>query len=109
MTLAGLRRWWTSIRTRWRPYLGINLEIDEHPPVLQPHRIYLMGNPVWRVAFLCPCGCGSVVELCVLPEAIPHWKLTVDNKRRVTLQPSVWRTAGCRSHYFVRLGRIVWA
>jgi hypothetical protein len=107
--VAKLQRWWVSARTRWQPYVGIAWASDDLPRRLQPRRVYLTGNPTWRVAFLCPCGCGSVVELCVLAEVDPHWRFAVDDKRRVSLQPSVWRTNGCRSHYFIRRGRIMWA
>ncbi|MDM9644782.1 DUF6527 family protein [Rhizobium sp. S163] len=27
---------------------------------------------------------------------------------RPTLHPSVWRNSGCRSHFWVRRGRIAW-
>ncbi|MGE0639981.1 MAG: DUF6527 family protein [Thermoanaerobaculia bacterium] len=37
----------------------------------------------------------------------PRW--TVDVKGALpTLRPSIWRTAGCRSHFFVLRGRIKW-
>ncbi|WP_425373246.1 DUF6527 family protein, partial [Klebsiella pneumoniae] len=32
----------------------------------------------------------------------------VDGKGRPTLYPSIWRTTGCRSHFWVRIGRIHW-
>tara|TARA_R110002020_G_scaffold69730_9_gene181452 strand:- start:25466 stop:25798 length:333 start_codon:yes stop_codon:yes gene_type:complete len=62
----------------------------------------------WSVGMRCPCGCGDTIELMVLEEARPRWDITVDSARRPTLHPSVWRKTGCRSHFWLRRGRIHW-
>ncbi|WP_420884462.1 DUF6527 family protein [Amnimonas aquatica] len=62
----------------------------------------------WSVGFQCPCGCGDIIELLLLPAVRPHWALSVDGLGRPTLYPSVWRTTGCRSHFWLRQGRTVW-
>ncbi|MER8408153.1 DUF6527 family protein [Mesorhizobium sp. M1307] len=56
----------------------------------------------------CPCGCGEPIELMVLKEAKPRWDVRIDESRRPTLHPSVWRQKGCRSHFWIRQGRIHW-
>ncbi|WP_422846567.1 DUF6527 family protein [Acidovorax sp. M2(2025)] len=56
----------------------------------------------------CPCGCGQPVELPLIREARPRWSLQVDSDGHPTLSPSVWRSEGCRAHYFVRGGKVVW-
>jgi len=56
----------------------------------------------------CPCGCGHVIELLVVAEAKPRWDVAVDAKGRPTLSPSVWLQKGCRSHFWLRNGRIRW-
>nr|WP_246810918.1 DUF6527 family protein [Ensifer sp. ENS09] len=56
----------------------------------------------------CPCGCGDTIELLVVDGAKPRWDLTMDEASRPTLHPSVWRGKGCRSHFWVRHGRIHW-
>lgn len=61
----------------------------------------------WCVGFRCPCGCGETIELLVVDEARPRWDVRI-HRDRPTLSPSVWRKAGCRSHFWVRDGRIVW-
>ncbi|WP_338341959.1 DUF6527 family protein [Shinella sp. WSC3-e] len=38
----------------------------------------------------------------------PRWDIAVDAKGRPTLRPSVWRNTGCKSHFWLRSGRIVW-
>lgn len=65
------------------------------------------GGEDWCVGFHCPCGCGRVVELLLVAEAKPRWDLYLD-KGRPTLSPSVWLKSGCRSHFWIRDGRIRW-
>jgi len=62
----------------------------------------------WCVGMRCPCGCGRIIELLVIPEANPRWSLSVDPAGRPTLQPSVWLRDGCRSHFWMRNGRVEW-
>lgn len=57
------------------------------------------------VSHLCPCGCRQEVPLSISPTA---WKLTFNGE--VTLSPSVGNWSfPCRSHYFIREGRVCWA
>ena len=67
------------------------------------------GGEDWSVAMRCPCGCGQKVELALIREANPRWSLRNDLGNHPTLSPSVWLREGCRSHFFVRAGRIRWA
>lgn len=80
-------------------------------PVKLPKRDLVLltddGEP-WSVAMMCPCGCGQRVELPLLREARPRWSLQVDKQNRPTLHPSVWLHEGCRSHFFVRRGKVEW-
>ena len=62
----------------------------------------------WCVAFRCPCGCGQHIELPLIEEAVPRWRLTLNNQGYPSLHPSVWLREGCRSHFFLREGKIVW-
>jgi hypothetical protein len=38
----------------------------------------------------------------------PRWRVAIDWFDRPTLEPSVWQTDGCYSHFWVKQGRIVW-
>lgn len=67
------------------------------------------GGEDWSVALRCPCGCSRTIELLVVPEAAPRWDLTVNVRGQPTLHPSVWLRDGCRSHFWLRGGRIQWA
>lgn len=62
----------------------------------------------WSVGMRCPCGCGDTIELMLVAEAKPRWWLTFDRRGRPSLSPSVWRRTGCRSHFWVRGGRVDW-
>ncbi len=62
----------------------------------------------WCVGMLCPCGCGTALELLLIPEAKPRWDVKVDWLGRPTLTPSVWMSRGCKSHFWLRRGKVYW-
>lgn len=72
--------------------------------------LYVIGtvNDPWQAELLCPCGCKDRIILPVNNEMSPRWDIQVNEKSLPTLSPSVWRTKGCKSHFFVRRGRIEW-
>lgn len=84
-------------------------KVEEIPDNLDRRFLYVMGdsNP-WSAALLCPCGCGETIQLSLLKTDSPSWTLRLELGGVPTLAPSVWRTKGCRSHFFVRQGSIVW-
>jgi hypothetical protein len=83
--------------------------VEEIPDSMDRRFLYLIGegNP-WAAAMLCPCGCGETIHLSLLQNDSPSWRLRLDRGGLPTLAPSVWRTKGCRSHFFLRQGNIVW-
>lgn len=83
--------------------------VDELPDRVRARTLYLIGAPTpWSAALLCPCGCGELIHLSLLPDDPPSWQHRQDSKQKPSLEPSVWRTTGCRSHFFLSKGRIVW-
>lgn len=66
------------------------------------------GDEDWSVGLRCPCGCGQRLEMMLLSEVKPRWDISVDRRGHVTLHPSVWVREGCKSHFWVRSGKIVW-
>lgn len=84
--------------------------ISDLPQRLEPKVIYVSGEDgqEWFVGFLCPCGCEETIQLSILPNTKPRWKLTKHGNGTVSLHPSVWRTKGCRSHFFFKEGYISW-
>lgn len=66
------------------------------------------GDEDWVVGFWCPCGCGQRLEMMLLKEVKTRWDLTIDHRGQVSLHPSVWVRTGCRSHFWLRAGKVVW-
>jgi hypothetical protein len=86
-----------------------SIVVDELPDSLQQRRLYIIGSDApWAAAFLCPCGCGQVIHLSLLSDDSPSWSVSFNRDGLPTLFPSVWRTKGCRSHFFLKQGSIVW-
>jgi len=83
--------------------------IEELPEKPQRGILYALGEGTpWALALLCPCGCGALIQLSLLRDERPSWSMHLDRKGRATITPSVWRTAGCRAHFLVREGHVVW-
>lgn len=85
------------------------VHLGEDPVELLPETLYAIGENghLWHVMLACPCGCGATIALNVLPDDSPRWRLH-EHVDGPTLSPSVWRTAGCRSHFILRRGQVVW-
>ena len=86
------------------------VRVDDVPEKALVNVIYLVGEGkfLWFAVFLCPCGCAELIQLNLLADASPQWQVIQNGDGTITLAPSVWRTKGCGSHFFVRRGRIVW-
>jgi len=97
--------WFFPAKPLWK-----SCHVSDLPSRLRERCVYLVaeGDQVWQVAMLCPCGCGEIIQLCAVPESRPSWAVTEHPEGTVTLSPSVWRTTGCRSHFFLRAGQIRW-
>jgi hypothetical protein len=82
---------------------------EEIPDELKSNTLYLLGNhnKPWSAAFKCPCGCKETIQLSLIEQDRPHWRLLSKNLR-TSLQPSIWRTKGCESHFFLSNNRIKW-
>lgn len=70
--------------------------------------VELLDDDPYAAALNCPCGCGETIELMLMEGVQPRWDITIDTNNRPTLHPSVWRKTGCRSHFWIHGGEIVW-
>ncbi|MDL2189208.1 MULTISPECIES: DUF6527 family protein [Pseudomonas] len=79
--------------------------VESFPTRLEQGELYL-AMEFATAAHLCACGCGTKV---ITPFSPTDWQMLFDGET-VSLRPSIgnW-TFKCRSHYWVRSGRIEWA
>jgi hypothetical protein len=108
--LAQLCAWICSWFSR-RPRPLQTVYLEELPEKSDPKAVYVLGEGQnrWFVSFLCPCGCGAMLQMSLLSEDKPHWRLIVHPEDgTISIHPSVWRHTGCHSHFFLRRGLIEW-
>lgn len=107
-----LRRLWRRLLVltgqRVAPYTYKH--VQDFPDRWDAQTVYLLGKPdrEWLAGMLCPCGCNQPIELVLLASEWPRWKLALHKDASVSLKPSVWRTKGCKSHFFLTKGKIRW-
>lgn len=79
--------------------------VESIPEVLEPGVLYVSMS-LASVIHLCACGCGQEV---ITPLSPTDWKLCFDGEN-VTLDPSIGNWSfPCRSHYWIRGGKIRWS
>ncbi|WAC45210.1 DUF6527 family protein [Pseudomonas sp. SL4(2022)] len=79
--------------------------VAQFPERLVPGELYLAMEFATAV-HLCACGCGYKV---ITPFSPTDWQMSFDGES-VSLKPSIGNWSfRCRSHYWVRSGRVVWA
>lgn len=81
------------------------LRVHYIPKILEPGVLYV-SEEFGAALHLCACGCGLKVSTPIGPT---DWAME-ETPAGPTLEPSVgnWQLP-CKSHYFIREGRIVWA
>lgn len=107
--------WHALIRAAWprRRAHSFVFAVSETAPSLDAvqravvHVVRANGRNRWAM-LRCPCGCDGVVTLSLQDVHRPHWKLTETASGKLTLHPSIWRQEGCRSHFWIRDGRVHW-
>jgi hypothetical protein len=56
-----------------------------------------------RADLPCPCGCGAIISLNLIPNIKPCWKVKLNN-----ITPSINRNIGCKSHFSIVGGKVEW-
>jgi hypothetical protein len=84
--------------------------VEDLPDAPAARTLYIVGEEphAWAAAMLCPCGCGDPIQLSLLEEASPSWRVIKEEDNTMSLMPSVWRRKGCQSHFFLHHGKILW-
>jgi hypothetical protein len=93
-----------------RPPLFRTTYVEELPDAITRGQLFVVGEDgySWCAAMACPCGCGEALQMSLLLEGRPRWMFEEHKDGTPTLQPSVWRQVGCRSHFFLRKGVVIW-
>lgn len=104
-------KWFLKLRENLLPARRLIVIEADSPPLKLPRRNLVLAredDEDWAVAFRCPCGCGKRLELMLLEEVFPKWSISIDVEDRPTLHPSVWLKKGCKSHFWLRKGKVIW-
>ncbi|MGO9269262.1 MAG: DUF6527 family protein [Terriglobia bacterium] len=84
--------------------------MGELPDKPKPCYLYVIGaGEPWAAALLCPCGCRVLIQLSLLKDDFPTWRLSTGHRGVPSLYPSVRRVGGCESHFYLREGQIYWS
>lgn len=103
--------WWRRFKSRVLPARRLQVVDGDSLPAHIPYRNVVLARDAdgdWCVGMRCPCGCGEKIELLLIREVSPRWNLNIDVRGLPSLHPSVWLAKGCRSHFWLRHGRIHW-
>ena len=94
------------MRTGSRRVNAIRPEFVDFVPATLIPGVFYISDRFKTASHLCACGCGEKV---VTPLSPVKWQIYREGDA-VTLVPSIgnWDYA-CRSHYFIRRNKIVWA
>ena len=94
-----------------KPTIYTSEYIDDMPDEkkIRNNTVYIIGENTyyWLAAFRCPCGCNDIIQLNLLNDSFPSWRITSRRNSRISILPSIERTVGCRNHFTLTKGLIV--
>ena len=84
--------------------------VSEFPSIVMKRAMYIVkdGDEADTLIFKCPCGCNVDIYLNLLKDTRPQWDYYLPRKKQITVRPSIWRTSGCKSHFFIQKGKVIW-
>lgn len=72
--------------------------------------ILVGGKNYTKWAYLkCPCGCNELIMISLGKGKYPNWNIDLDRFGRPSIHPSIYKTTGCKSHFWIIKGKIIWA
>ena len=103
-----LKKTWGFLKTTFGKKLVV-VYMEDLPDNLSQRTVYLLGSidAPWCLAMMCPCGCKEVIQLSLLEDDSPRWTFSLNSKGLISVTPSIWRVRGCKSHFFVKKGMIL--
>lgn len=99
-----------SVTDKKRQYFRFR-EILEFPDRVNEHIVYIVGEPdnKWVAVFKCPCGCNDTIQLNLLEDSKPSWRIVLHKKKKRSISPSINRIVNCKSHFNItKGGRVRW-
>jgi hypothetical protein len=84
---------------------------NPNPDNLKNDIIYVVGEKRFvKWAYLkCPCGCNESIMLSLNKTNYPSWSVKQDKLGRATISPSINKLDGCKSHFLIKKGKLIWA
>ena len=103
-----IRNWIYSIFSQRETLYSVSF-VEDLPEKISEKKLYVIGEKenYWLVVMICPCGCNSTLYMNLLEEYYPFWKYKVEDGK-ISLSPSVDRIVGCKSHFHLTKGKIIW-
>lgn len=89
-------------------YKFVNTE--DIPDAIENGKIYIVGEDGydWVAVLKCPCGCKETIQLNLLTDARPCWKIIHHKDKTMSLSPSINRTVNCKSHFSISRNMLSW-
>ncbi len=107
---TAIRRIWATLSDWFIPRFKTLVVEELAPQRLRKRTLYIVEEDGYeeQAVMVCPCGCGSTLQMNLLSDERPCWKVTRHADGTATLHPSVWRKKDCGSHFWFRKGRVQW-
>lgn len=86
------------------------IEVENFPNVPDADKIYIVKQNGHQrcVVMRCPCNCGDILQMPLLKGDHPYWQITNHSDGTISLSPAINKTIGCRSHFSLQHGLIIW-
>jgi hypothetical protein len=84
---------------------------NPNPDNIKKNIVYVVGDKKYaKWAYLrCPSGCNDIIMLSLNKRNFPSWSVKQDKLGRATISPSIHKLDGCKSHFFIKKGKLIWA
>ncbi len=112
---TALNRW---LRATWRSATNggrvnyVLCRVTQHPEDadIENGVIYVLMSGRWAkwAYFRCPCPQHDIVRLNLSQNKGPRWFISKPIFGATSIEPSIRQNDGCRSHFWIRNGRVVW-
>lgn len=84
---------------------------NPNPNILKQNIVYVVGEKRFiKWAYVkCPCGCNDLIMLSLNKNRFPSWSVKQDKLGRASISPSINKLDGCKSHFLIKKGKLIWA